>query len=244
MEQIYKLNDNQILYAITLNNLFTMTENWSNNRPPDEDRVNSIFETIIQNKEMGDPIHLAQVEGKNKLQCFDGNHRREAYIRYLLEVENDNLIQNDERKILIYLHKNITEQELKQKFIIVNSGNPVPELYTISTISNLELKKASIENIVEKLCNDKNFKKHKSQSNNPRKPNFNKTTLTNNLLKRLENVEFNEEVVYRKILELNNIYKTNTLFISTLSESVNKKCAKTGCYLFCKNDFTEDLALA
>ena len=61
--------------------------------------------------------------------------------------------------------------------------------------------------------------------------------------RRLENVEFNEEQVYRKILEVNERYKQNQLFIEQLSESCKKKCLETGCYLFCKTDFTENLVL-
>jgi len=244
MELIYIKNDSQKLYKINIESLDMLTENWEFNRPADMDRVNQIKVTIDLNKEVGDPIHLADLEGKDKLQCWEGNHRRNAYILYANEIINNDLASNDDNVfILAWVHTTLTLNELKEKFIILNSGNPVPELYTSHSILNDELRIASIKNIVNKLVTDKNFKKHKSTSNNPRKPNFNITDLSNNLLKRLENIEFNEEQVYRKIIELNEQYKNNQPFISLLSESSKKKCSKTGCYLFCKTDFTEDLTL-
>ena len=244
MELIYTKNDSQKLYKIDIELLDIQTEKWEFNRPADTDRVNQIKETIDSNKEVGDPIHLAKIEGKDKYQCWDGNHRREAYILYANElIENDLATQDDNIEILAWVHSPITEEQLKEKFKILNKANPVPELYMSTSILNNELRLASIKNIIKRILSDRNFKKHKSLSNNPRKPNFNVTNLSNNLLRRLENVEFNEEQVYRKILEVNDRYKQNQLFIEQLSESCKKKCLETGCYIFCKTDFTENLVL-
>lgn len=224
-------NCNEELYMTNSKTLLKYTKNWKYNRPPDNERVDKIEETLANNTYINVPLQVAEVMTDDKnisYICYDGNHRREA------------LKRTPECKVLVHLLRNATEEDIKNRFVIVNSGCPVPELYLGNTE---ESKKKIIQTIVDRLCI--NYKAHKSSSKKPLKPNFNRDNVVDMMFSFLEDkIIENEEDLYKKILTLNKKYSEGKhIKLKGLRKQVLDKCKKTGCYLFLKNDFTEDLEL-
>ena len=234
-----KISDNEGLYLTSSKNLIKYTKRWKFNRPPDEKRVKDIVKIINDTNHVEGIIYIAEVFAKNKsinYVCYDGNHRREA-----LEDINKNI------NVLVNLKRKCSREELKKKFIILNSGNPVPELYIDNNKSDIGALKLNIEELVKKICSE--FTKYQSTSRNPIKPNFNRDNLTDILYKYFTNnkiYNINLENIFKQILELNKNYskgeKINLSDTKKYSKHMIERAEKNGCYLFLK-DFIEDLEI-
>ena len=126
-------------------------------------KINEIKKTIHNNTYINDPIYISEIISKDKsikYLCYDGNHRREALKKY------------PEKKILVHLLRSAHNDEIIKRFTIMNSGCPVPELFLEKTDEELKI---MIKELIKFFC--VNWKKHKSNSKNPRKPNFNRDNL-------------------------------------------------------------------
>lgn len=159
---------NNILYehiSPDYSHKLSLIRNWRRNRPPDMLRVQAITNGIIERGYCDGELYLA-IHPSLGCVCYDGNHRLEAarksFPKYGLRVR-------------IWFVEN--ESDIESEFIRINKGVPVPELYfskdeTDSIIrSNLEL---FIGNI---LLTDSRIKDHISTSRTPKRPNFNKDVL-------------------------------------------------------------------
>ena len=226
---IIKLNEREELYLCKAKTMINYTSNWKFNRPPDKERVREIMNTIEENTYVIAPIYIAELVNDKKVSfvCYDGNHRREALKKY------------PEKKILVHLLRSAKNDEIIKRFTIMNSGCPVPELFLEKTDEELKI---MIKELIKFFC--VNWKKHKSNSKNPRKPNFNRDNLMDILYSFLRGKAVDLKHLKYKILELNEKYKNNIhINLSKFKPNVIKKCNQNNCYLFLKKDFTEDLIL-
>ena len=229
---VYKISDNENLYLSDSAIIIKYIKNWKYNRPCDNLRVKKIKDSIKNGSYINEPIYIAELISKEKeitYVCYDGNHRIKAF--------------NGEKsqKIFVNLIKNANNNEIKKRFITLNSGCPVPELYTEQSSEDF---KSNIEYITDKICD--NFKKCRSSSRRPRRPNFNRDNLQDILFTFLQNRVFDKYIMYGKILKLNNMYKNkfieNRNIFTNISKKQIDKSIKTNCYLFLfKSDFTDDL---
>lgn len=228
---IHSYSSNEKLYLLDAKALYNHTEIWRHNRPASQKRVAEIEETLQNGTYVDNIIYLAEIIDENKkrsLVCYDGNHRREA------------LRNSSGQQVLVNIVFNSSDEEIKQRFIILNQSNPVPELYTTET-DNTELR-GIIEDCVGRLM--VRFPKNVSGSRNPRKPNFNRDKLMDELYEFVRDrnvVSLSGESLYNSLMGLNSVYESGKhISMDKLSKSVVKKVGSTGCYLFLK-DFREDL---
>ena len=231
---IHSYSSNEKLYLLDAKTLYNHTESWRHNRPASQKRVAEIEETIQNGTYVDNIIYLAEIIDENKkrsLVCYDGNHRREA------------LRNSNGQRVLVNIIFNSSDEEIKQRFIILNQSNPVPELYTTET-DNTELR-SIIEDCVERLMI--RFPKNVSASRNPRKPNFNRDKLTDELFEFVRDkhvVSLSGESLYNSTMKLNSVYESGKhISLDKISKSIVKKVKMTGCYLFLK-DFRADLDIS
>jgi hypothetical protein len=231
-KHLLSISNNENLYLVDSKYLVKYVRNWKYNRPCDKLRVSKIEESIRNDKYINEPIYVAELVSNNKdiaYVCYDGNHRLTA----LKAVPSRNIIVN--------LITRTSHNYIKERFITLNSGCPVPELYTEYTDTDI---KNTIEYVVYKLCYS--FKKCQSASRCPRKPHFNKDNLTDNLYTYLKNNHIDKYTLYAKILKLNDKYakilNDNKRLFPNITKKQIMKANKTKCYLFIFNkDFTGDL---
>ena len=226
---ITKLNEREELYLCPADLLISYTSNWIYNRPPDLERVNAISKTIDNDTYINTTIYIAELINGKKVSfvCYDGNHRREALKKY------------PRKKILVNLLRNAKNEEIVERFTIMNSGCPVPELFLEKTDDELKI---IIDKLINYFCTE--WKKHKSNSKNPRKPNFNRDYIMDILFSFLKGKAVDYSHLLTKILELNEKYKNGIhVNLSKFKPNVLKKCRVNNCFLFLKKDFTDDLIL-
>lgn len=198
---------------------------WKFNRPCDESRIEEIKNDITSHGIVEGIIYVAEILGDNKeLQyvCYDGNHRREATSRL-----------NESYNMYIQVMWDATHDLIKDKFIRLNTANPVPELY-INNDENDEHKRVKVLNVVQMIS--KKFPKHQTASNKPQKPNFNRDKLTEYIWNNLNINNMNDEEVFNRLLQLNEKYSH---YKFNINEKIINKCKKNNCYLFV-NDFSND----
>lgn len=217
-EQLYIASSNDIGKYVTI---------WSRNRPPDKKRIKEVVEYIKKSDRVDGIIYVAQIE--DKFVCYDGNHRREAC-----------KLLDKSYPVLVELLIKPTYHELCAKFQALNKCVPVSELYSDPNRYSNELKLLVLE-IVNKICSA--WPEHQATSKNPRRPNFNKdlleTQLTNFITE--NNICYSKEILWDKLLKLNNRYKKGNL--DKYTPKMLEKCCKTDCYLFLKNDLTDLIGL-
>ncbi len=203
--------------------------NWKYNRPPDLVKVSEICK-ILQTKSCVEGIiYIAHY--KNKFFCYDGNHRLEA-----LKILNN-------KKLVIYDIMNVnTNEEIEKRFKEINKSNPVPELYMNYENENNQKLKKIIEQEVSTLC--VLFTKHRSASNNPNRPNFNRDIIINKLYSFFKNKNIDHLTtnnLHTTLINLNNKYANGKhINLNKYSNKMIQKCKRNGCFLFLK-DFTEDM---
>jgi len=230
---LYTINNKEQLFLTNSKNLTAHVKGWKYNRPSEENRIKEINEYLNKYGKVEGIIYVAEIiEDKEiKYVCYDGNHRREA------------LVLNDKTyDILVQVMWDVKFEKIKEHFINLNKGNPVPELYLVKD-DNLEMEKLKnkIHNVVKKIS--QTWPKNQSTSKSPKRPNYNRDKLVEQLYNYLtnNNFEYNEEELFTAIIDLNNNYKNGHHINHTkYPGKIIAKCRKTGCYLFLK-DFTEDL---
>jgi hypothetical protein len=223
------LKDNLSEYMCVFDSkiLEQVSEQWKYNRNLNNDKIESICDTIKDKVILDTVLHFFYVNdnGKERLICFDGNHRREALI-LLYKTKGTNI------KICCYIYKcdsviNI-DNKISKKFHLINQMTPIPDIY-IDILDNLDCdefiyKRDIIENVFQKY--KVKYKSFYSVNSKCRRPNFNDT-----LFKDLcNNLSFEREDQLVSLLEnLNDCKKEN---ISKISKNIIAKCATQNLYLF------------
>lgn len=237
---LYNISDNEQLFLGTNDDL-KCVEMWKYNRPADMSRVEEIKSYIGKSGVVDGIIYVAEIEdaGCIKYVCYDGNHRRLA-LKGMDDKKGENV-----KKILVNLLINADDKMIKEKFMALNQANPVPELYLCEDDSDaIERVKSIVNDVVRDLV--KLFPTHVSTSKKPRRPNFNRDMVVDQLGNfilegRLYDIGKNELI--KKLLDLNIKYMSGYGGVSgKISKKILEKCKKNRCYLFLK-DFTEDLVV-
>lgn len=143
----------------------SLVRTWKNNRPPDIHRVKEVVDHLRDTNIMDGQILLAIIDGE--CVCYDGAHRLEASKLYF-----------PIGGIQVRIIKDSTNEEIKQEFLRINKNVPVPELYFSDDDISMRLTKI-ISSVVKSLS--ENYKAFLSTSRRPKRPNFNRDTLVEEL---------------------------------------------------------------
>lgn len=186
---------------------------WKHNRPPDEDRIKEIQEYMKAKGRMDGMIYVACIN--DELVCYESNHRREA-LKGL-----DNLAM-----ILVDVIWDATNDVVKEEFFRLNKAVSVPELY-------LEEEKVinlydGLKEAVDSFC--ENYKKLKSSSNHPQRPNFNRDTILDEFYRVMKENNIGIDIFSRKLMKLNSDMSRRDK--SKLSDKIIKKCEESNLWLF------------
>lgn len=186
---------------------------WKHNRPADEDRVTEIREAIKSKGRMDGQIYIASIN--DELVCYESNHRREA-LKGL-----DNLAM-----ILVDVIWNATHELVKEEFLRLNKAVSVPELYLEEEkVINLY---EGLKEAVDSFC--ENYKKLKSSSNHPQRPNFNRDTILDEFYRVMKENNIGIDELSKRLMRLNaDMSKRDK---SKLNERVVKKCEESNLWLF------------
>lgn len=234
---IYKYNSCEELYLCSSSNLKGV-EMWRYNRPHDQARVDEIKSYIDKSRVVDGIIYLAEIErsGCIKYVCYDGNHRRLA-LKGIDETKGAN-----GKKVLVHLLLDANDEMIKEKFVALNQANPVPELYMIEGDEEmLEKVKSVVNDVVRDLV--KLFPKHVSTSKKPKRPNFNRDMVVDQLgtfIMEGKLYDIGRDELSKKLLELNIKYMSGYNLPKKVSKKILEKCKSNRCYLFL-HDFVKDL---
>lgn len=211
----------------------SMIHNWRRNRPPDMLRVHEIANNI-STRGMCDGELCIAIHPSLGCVCYDGSHRLEAarisFPKYGLRVR-------------IWLIKD--EHEIEQEFIRINRGVPVPELYFSSEETDVFLRQILEIFINQKIVNDTRIKEHISTSRNPKRPNFNKDVLMEQVgqyIREFYTVKngLNSADIHKTVspdflmdwFNDMNEYARNDVESSGKDNTMIQKCRRTGWFLF------------
>jgi hypothetical protein len=204
------------------------SEQWKYNRNLNNDKIQSICDTIKDKLILDTVLHFFYVNnnGKERLICFDGNHRREALI-LLYKKYNINI------KVCCYIYKCKSEtidNEIIQKFKIINQMTPIPDIY-LDILNNLDdnqfvHKKDIIENVFEMY--KAKYKAFYSINSKCRRPNFNETVFKDFC----NNITFNTKKELVNDLEESNVINKSKILDTKVSKNIVAKCQIQDFYLF------------
>jgi hypothetical protein len=111
---IYKRDDNINLVKMSFRNFMIYTENWIYNRDINEDRVNSIYEAIKNNTNIGWTLHAFENSNKTSIKILDGQHRGEAIRRYLRDYDT---YMDCNKEITLWIYQIDNEENDEEKLI-------------------------------------------------------------------------------------------------------------------------------
>ena len=126
-EIIYTKNDNLRLIKMNYRQLIQYTQSWIYNRSLSLEKVNDLYDEISKNSaNISWTLYAFYDNSKNEIKLLDGQHRREAIIKYL-ELNDLNMSNNDDIFIWLYYIENeeINEEEIIELFIKLNKNEPI-----------------------------------------------------------------------------------------------------------------------
>lgn len=127
--------------------------------------------------------------------------------------------------VLISVIWDANHEIIKDKFVILNQANPVPELYIIDgDETRLDHIKTVVYDVTTSLVTK--YPKHVSLSKSPRRPNFNRDKLIDQLSNYiLENglYDIDQQTLLSAILELNELY-SKAPPVNKISPKIMNKC--------------------
>jgi len=186
---------------------------WKHNRPADEDRVKEIHEHMKLTGRMDGIIYLACIN--DELVCYESNHRREA-LKGLTNLAT----------VLVDVLWDTNHDAVKEEFLRINKAVSVPELY-LEQEPNLNLYDG-LKEAVDAFC--ENYKKLKSPSNHPQRPNFNRDTIFDEFYRVMKENNITVYELSNRLMTLNSEMAKRDK--SKLSKRVIEKCEETNLWLF------------
>ena len=137
--------DNSMLIKIDYVSLIRYIKHWSYNRQINEDVVNELYDSIVENNKIVWTLTAIKERSKNNLYLIDGQHRFEAIKKRM--IEDNNLQFNSNLYINIYLvdNKENDSQYIIDLFNKINKNTPLGEN---------DYPDNSIINIIQKMIND------------------------------------------------------------------------------------------
>jgi hypothetical protein len=187
-------------------------QKWKFNRPPDQERVDEIHQYILKEKRVDGLIYLACI--KNKLVCYESNHRREA-LRGITDID----------EILVDIIWNATDDMVKEEFRRLNKAVSVPDLF-VSDDAHMDLDE------ILKIRNDfcAKFKDLKSPAKNPHRPSFNSDLLLDEFTKVMKENKIGTQELWDRLMRLNDDMSRRDR--KKLTPKVIEKCQESGLWLF------------
>ena len=137
--------DNSMLIKIDYVSLIRYIKHWSYNRQINEDVVNELYDSIVENNKIVWTLTAIKERSNNNLYLIDGQHRFEAIKKRM--IEDNNLQFNSNLYINIYLvdNKENDSQYIIDLFNKINKNTPLGEN---------DYPDNSIINIIQKMIND------------------------------------------------------------------------------------------
>ena len=236
--------------------------NWKFNRPVDNTRIQSIVNCIKETSKVEGIIYLAKYKNGNDTEyaVYDGVHRLTA-LKMMYNSRFDDILGMTKYNVLVDI-MDYDDEQIKKRFVGINSSVPVSELYKEKHHSDDKLKK--IQFIVQYYktkysCFFTNYQ-------NYRLPNINDNIflgyigdiLTNeNVLERIRDITGNYTPNiddYMKIIEdfhqhlrerpkQSKVYKWSDKKIIKIQPKQLEKCIKHDMYLFCVMDWLNEFEL-
>lgn len=188
--------------------------NWEKNRPPDNVRVDDIYNYYIKNDVDLIPGIIYAWINNGKLHVYDGIHRFLAALRC------------SKRMYLILQIKDCDEQEIIDDFLNINKSISVPSVYLEE--GNV-IKKLVCQNVTDMLC--KKYPSFVSPSKKPFVYNFNR----DNFIEFISNLDIDfmrtniDLVIFNELLGLNYVAEN---FVKSKEIKCPKKCHFYKFYLF------------
>lgn len=224
-------------------------ENWLCNRQPDQDKVDEIILSIKSHSFTPQLISTFKKNSESDLfVVYDGSHRIEAFKQMLLSDEMSKILLsylNDTILATVILSNN--ENYIVQRFTEINKATPLPDLYK----QPLEVSTKHIRIVIPQFITQfkKLYRCHKTTAK-PHLPNYNSSTLTDNLFELLiseECLASRDELTSDFLMSIFSIINSNyqQKFVANPTMikngiSIVNKAEKYGCFVFLqdwKNDF-------
>lgn len=209
------------LYSLPLTVLNSLgVTTWRRNRGVDYARVNEIVETIIKNNRVVGIIFIAELN--NKLQCYDGNHRRLALREIVGKIDN----------VLVMITWNASEDSIIDEFNDINLAVPVSAIHTNKEITddNKSILTSFVSHLVTK------YPTMTSTSHVCYKPRFNVDVLELCLFALYEeHKDMTAALIVKTVRRLNKAYSLGEISLkrTPLTPEIQAKCEQSGLWLFC-----------
>lgn len=227
-----------LLEATTLQ--FLHIETWQDNRPPDNVRIKEVKREIESSGRVQGIIALACLN--NKMVCYDGNHRRLALLEILKDfpphLSDVEIADTKSINVLISVIWNSSELSIYNEYALLNKSISVPLIYMRRPDKPIKTNDPS--NIISEYIVSlvKNYPKFSSPSKSCRAPNFNRDSLTDDILtlcKEYKKKDLKVENLKDILNEMNESYKLEKYEFrsDTLKKPVFDKCTSGGLWLFC-----------
>lgn len=238
MNEIYKYNDN---HRIFFDNIFNIVNyrftNWNFNRPVDQNRVTAISNFIIDryrfNKNYIFDFEIKLVLFNGMYFIIDGMHRYSALCDIMQKIVSNSPIidgchELQYKTILLNIERNLTIDEIYDRFITINKAVPVPLVY----INNQNIREIVLR-IVKHFY--ELYPSLFKTSRNPQKPHTNRDTFTDRVTRFIHDNHLQNntaEQIIDIIMNYNISIRNN---LPTCTQRQLEKCNSTGCYLFLDN---------
>jgi hypothetical protein len=195
---------------------------WKCNREPDEDRVLEIYKSMKEGNYVPKCLHLAKSEDGNSYVCFDGNHRRLAFNKFLEEGKT-NIVD-----LIIFDTSDNTA--IHTFFKNLSKALSVPEMLIEDLKNN---KSGAIESFVNNY--KKKYKDFFKDTESPRKPHTNVSLFTNSINLYMNETKKSVLDIEKILFDKNEEYKIKSIETSwrkKYSNTVLEKCDKYKFYIF------------
>lgn len=195
---------------------------WSRNRDADERRVQDIMNHILTGGFVPPILHVADVIGEG-LVCYDGNHRRAAFMKVPLP---------EGFKVVLDILCNATQRSVFECFENINKSVQVPAIYT-EDIGSTSVKQ-DILGVVQQF--ERQYKAFVSTSNRPNAPNFNRDVFTEALYNFWKDHQGSYSVhdIHEALKLLNTLYDTGKINVrvNSMKPGTVKKCQQHHFWIF------------
>ena len=196
---------------------------WSRNREADSLRVQEIANHVRQGGFVPPVLHVADLKEEG-LVCYDGNHRRAAFMQVSLPVGF---------KVVLDVLCNATQRSTFECFENLNKCVQVPAIYVDDNDDNHRVKE-DILSVVQRF--EKEYKPFLSTSNRCNAPNFNRDHFVDELYDFWKDYHgtFSIAEIESGLRDLNSLYSNKKIDLHTdkMKSSVLKKCQKHQFWLF------------
>ena len=206
----------------------TIAHNWSRNRPPDDNKIEEMYNNYILNNHLHFFLHLAFHEDE-KLIIYDGIHRSKVLQILINGYNNQDSI---DKKIFISIWWDANDDDIYEDFKNLNKANIVPEIYIYEAQYNDKFKKDLNEFINLYKIQHKTFVK---TSNNPKIPHFEINQFQNEITEiydKLPKDKKNIEFIKTLLKNYNEIMKNKAENYIKKNSFIWKKCEKDDFWLF------------